>query len=64
MRTSDPDRALATACRLRTSTVTLNGSPISFDGPLGGYKASGLGREYGKAGLTGYVEHKSITCPR
>ncbi|MFJ5061941.1 aldehyde dehydrogenase family protein [Streptomyces nigra] len=49
---------------MRTSTVTLNGSPISFDGPLGGYKASGLGREYGKAGLTGYVEHKSITCPR
>ncbi|MEV6667714.1 aldehyde dehydrogenase family protein [Streptomyces nigra] len=49
---------------MRTSTVTLNGSPISLDGPLGGYKASGLGREYGKAGLTGYVEHKSITCPR
>ncbi|MEH0557680.1 aldehyde dehydrogenase family protein [Streptomyces silvae] len=44
--TSDPDRALATARRLRTGTVTLNGSPISFDGPFGGYKASGLGREY------------------
>lgn len=62
--TSDPDRALATARRLRTGTVTLNGSPISFDGPFGGYKASGLGREYGKVGLTGYVEHKSITRTR
>ncbi|GHA82915.1 hypothetical protein GCM10010330_41580 [Streptomyces tendae] len=43
--TADPDRALTTARRLRTGTVTLNGSPISFDGPFGGYKASGLGRE-------------------
>ncbi|MPY30024.1 aldehyde dehydrogenase [Streptomyces adustus] len=61
---ADPDRALAIARRLRTGTVTLNGSPISFDGPFGGYKASGLGREYGKVGLTGYVEHKTITCNR
>ncbi len=37
---------------------------ISFDGPFGGYKASGSGREYGKVGLTGYVEHKSITRQR
>ncbi|MFI8203556.1 aldehyde dehydrogenase family protein [Streptomyces sp. NPDC085937] len=46
--TSDPDRALATVHRLRTGTVTLNGAPISFDGPFGGYRASSLGREYGK----------------
>ena len=58
---SSPERALGVARRLRTGTVTLNGSPISFDGPFGGYKASGLGREYGKVGLTGYVEHKTIT---
>ncbi|MFD7697336.1 aldehyde dehydrogenase family protein [Streptomyces sp. NPDC059805] len=60
---SDPGRALATAHRLRAGTVTLNGSPIGFDGP-GGYKAGGLGREYGKAGLTGYTGHKSITHTR
>ncbi|MGY5049714.1 aldehyde dehydrogenase [Streptomyces sp. 900105755] len=62
--TTDPDRALAVARRLRTGTVTLNGSPMSFDGPFGGYKASGIGREYGKVGLTGYVEHKTITRDR
>jgi acyl-CoA reductase-like NAD-dependent aldehyde dehydrogenase len=62
--TASPERALDIARRLRTGTVTLNGSPISFDGPFGGYKASGLGREYGKVGLTGYVEHKSITRGR
>jgi acyl-CoA reductase-like NAD-dependent aldehyde dehydrogenase len=61
---SSAERALNVARKLRTGTVTLNGSPISFDGPFGGYKASGLGREYGKVGLTGYVEHKSITRHR
>ncbi|MFI7616139.1 aldehyde dehydrogenase [Nonomuraea terrae] len=55
------ERALTVACRLRTGTVTLNGSPISFDGPFGGYKGSGVGREYGRVGLTEYIEHKSIT---
>jgi aldehyde dehydrogenase (NAD+) len=62
--TADPERALAVARRLRTGTVSVNGAPNSFDGPFGGYKASGLGREYGKFGLTGYVEHKSITRSR
>jgi acyl-CoA reductase-like NAD-dependent aldehyde dehydrogenase len=62
--TAQPERALALARRLRTGTVTINGAPISFDGPFGGYKASGIGREYGKVGLTGYVEHKTITRPK
>ncbi|MGW2942172.1 aldehyde dehydrogenase [Streptomyces sp. NPDC001226] len=61
---ADPERAFAVARRLRTGTVTLNGSPMSFDGPFGGYKASGLGREYGAVGLTGYVEHKTVTRNR
>ncbi|MFE2813433.1 aldehyde dehydrogenase family protein [Streptomyces nigra] len=56
---SDPGRALATGCA--PAPVTLNGSAIGFDGPVGGYKAGGLGREYGKAGLTGCAGHKSIT---
>ncbi|MEU8756864.1 aldehyde dehydrogenase [Streptomyces chartreusis] len=62
--TTDPDRALAVARRLRTGTVSLNGAPMSFDGPFGGFKSSGIGREYGKVGLTGYVEHKTITRNR
>ncbi|MFF7209583.1 aldehyde dehydrogenase [Streptomyces sp. NPDC008238] len=61
---ANPERALAVARRLRTGTVTLNGSPMSFDGPFGGYKASGVGREYGAVGLTGYVEHKTVTRRR
>ncbi|MGW6794928.1 aldehyde dehydrogenase [Streptomyces chartreusis] len=62
--TTDPDRALAVARRLRTGTVSLNGAPMSFDGPFGGFKSSGIGREYGKVGLTGYIEHKTITRNR
>ena len=37
---------------------------MSFDGPFGGYKSSGIGREYGLVGLTGYVEHKTVTRAR
>jgi acyl-CoA reductase-like NAD-dependent aldehyde dehydrogenase len=58
------ERALAVARRLRTGTVTVNGSPMSFDGPFGGYKASGIGREYGAAGLAGYLEYKTVTRHR
>lgn len=61
---SSPERAVRVARRLRTGTVTLNGAPMSFDGPYGGYKASGIGREYGAVGVTGYVEHKPITRRR
>ena len=58
---ADQDRALGVARRLRTGTVGVNGRPISFDGPFGGYKASGIGREYGAAGLETYVELKTMT---
>ncbi|WP_405876234.1 aldehyde dehydrogenase [Streptomyces sp. NBC_00005] len=58
---ADQARALDVARRLRTGTVTVNGAPIAFDGPFGGFKASGIGREYGTVGLTQYVEYKTVT---
>ncbi|RSD07809.1 aldehyde dehydrogenase [Amycolatopsis eburnea] len=60
---ADPAHALAVARRIRTGTVTVNGAPIGFDGPFGGFKASGLGREYGAVGLGTYTEYQTITIP-
>ncbi|CAL9383934.1 aldehyde dehydrogenase [Streptomyces sp. enrichment culture] len=59
--TADAARALAIARRIRTGTFSVNGAPPSLDGPFGGFKDSGIGREFGTAGLTQYIEYKTIS---
>jgi len=62
--TSDPDRGLGVARKVRTGTYMLNSPvPIDFATPFGGYKESGLGREFGPEGLELFLEQKSITLP-
>lgn len=56
----DEQRALAVAARLRTGNVAVNCGGISFNAPFGGYKKSGIGREFGPEGLQAYLETKSI----
>jgi acyl-CoA reductase-like NAD-dependent aldehyde dehydrogenase len=58
--TTDPERGMEIARRMRTGGVRINAAPPVFDGPFGGYKDSGIGRENGAVGLTEYVEHKTI----
>ncbi len=62
--TSDPDRGLRVARQVRTGTYMLNSPiPIDFATPFGGYKESGLGREFGPEGLELFLEQKSISLP-
>ncbi|GHE60311.1 aldehyde dehydrogenase [Streptomyces longispororuber] len=58
---ADEERALAVARRVRAGTVTVNGASVGFDGPFGGFKASGIGREFGAVGLGTYTEYQTIT---
>jgi aldehyde dehydrogenase (NAD+) len=61
----DPLRGYGIASRLRTGTVYLNGvgGGVNPHGPFGGYKLSGVGREFGEAGLDEYLETKTINWP-
>lgn len=57
---NDRARAKAVAAKLRTGNVHLNGAGPDFMGAFGGYKKSGLGREWGKFGFEEYLEVKTI----
>jgi aldehyde dehydrogenase (NAD+) len=58
----DPQRAFAVARRMRTGQVTINGGGGGTNphAPYGGYKHSGIGREFGEAGLEQYLETKAV----
>src|SRR5690606_23690895 len=57
---ADTDRALGIARRIRTGLVgiTGGGGGVTPHVPFGGYKQSGLGREWGAAGLEEYLQTK------
>lgn len=60
---ADTIRAYKVARRLRTGAVIINGGGGAFPDismPFGGYKASGIGREYGEWGIEEYLQTKSI----
>ena len=60
---SDPNRALQFARKMRTGQVSINGGPFNVSAPFGGYKKSGNGRELGVYGLEEFLEIKSIQKP-
>ncbi|MEB3031199.1 aldehyde dehydrogenase family protein [[Mycobacterium] nativiensis] len=61
----NPIRALNVARRLRTGMVVINGGGggLNPGAPFGGYKASGIGREFGEHGLSEFLQHKALQWP-
>ncbi|MFJ6660970.1 aldehyde dehydrogenase [Streptomyces sp. NPDC091377] len=61
--TADVERGLGVARQVRTGTYSVNTFSLDMLGPFGGYKDSGLGREFGPEGYGEYLEHKMIHLP-
>lgn len=55
-----PDRATAVASQIVAGRVVINGAPHDPSAPFGGFKQSGIGREYGVFGLQAYLEPKAL----
>lgn len=58
--TSDSERGRRVARQIRTGHCSINVHMYEFTGPFGGYKKSGLGREFGEEGLNEFFEFKQI----
>jgi acyl-CoA reductase-like NAD-dependent aldehyde dehydrogenase len=56
----DREQCAAVARQIRTGTIGVNGSGADFSAPFGGFKQSGIGREFGELGISHYVEYQSI----
>ena len=57
---ADKDKAIAIARRIRTGQIAVNGGAFNINAPLGGYKQSGIGREYSEYGFEEFLEIKSM----
>ena len=57
----DKDKAMVVAKQMRTGTVWINDYHLlSVAAPFGGYKQSGIGREFGLDGILEYTETKHV----
>lgn len=57
--TADVERGLQIAAEVRTGTYGINMYTLDTTAPFGGFKQSGIGREFGSEGLSEYVELQS-----
>ena len=66
--TSDEKRGYRVASRLEAGTVNVNDAYApawgSMDAPMGGMKASGLGRRHGEHGILKYTESQTVAIER
>ncbi|MFG3287049.1 aldehyde dehydrogenase [Streptomyces sp. NPDC048111] len=61
--TGDVEHGVDFGRGVRTGTFNVNTFSLDMLGPFGGYKSSGLGREFGPEGFGAYLEHKMIHLP-
>ena len=57
--TADVERGLEIAAEVRAGTYGINMYTLDTTAPFGGFKQSGIGREFGSEGLSEYVELQS-----
>jgi aldehyde dehydrogenase (NAD+) len=60
VQSGNPERARKVALRIRSGQIAVNGAPLDFSAPFGGYKQSGNGREWGVFGFEEFLETKAI----
>ncbi len=60
--TADTAHGLEIAANVRTGTYGINMYMLDISSPFGGFKQSGIGREFGPEGLDEYVELQSVVC--
>lgn len=60
--TADTGHGLDIASQVRTGTYGINMYMLDISTPFGGFKHSGIGREFGPEGLDEYVELQSVAC--
>jgi aldehyde dehydrogenase (NAD+) len=57
---ADDEHARDVATRLRVGRVRINGSAVNRRAPHGGFKLSGIGREWGRFGIEEFLEYQSV----
>jgi hypothetical protein len=57
---TDLERARRIASHLRAGRVVINGMTDDPQAPWGGFKYSGVGREYGRYGIEAFLETRAI----
>jgi acyl-CoA reductase-like NAD-dependent aldehyde dehydrogenase len=60
---ADVGHALDVARQVRTGNYGVNTFGMEFNSPFGGFKQSGIGREFGPEGLRAYLETKTMHLP-
>jgi tRNA G18 (ribose-2'-O)-methylase SpoU len=57
---TDVERARRVASQIRAGRVVINGMTDDPQAPWGGFKYSGVGREYGRYGMEAFLETRAI----